>query len=47
MNGVGDAPTPVPTPVLATAADQLTGTNGAYLPGVWQQGFQVGLRHMF
>jgi predicted porin len=47
MNGVGDASNAGAYAGAGSAADQLTGTNGAYLPGVWQQGFQVGLRHMF
>ena len=47
MNGVGDAQRLGTYTGAGTAADQLTGTNGAYPAGVWQQGFQVGLRHMF
>jgi predicted porin len=47
MNGVGDASASGAYTGAGTAAEQLTGANGGYLPGVWQQGFQVGLRHMF
>jgi predicted porin len=47
MNGVGDASASGAYTGAGSAADQLTGANGAYLPGVWQQGFQVGVRHMF
>jgi predicted porin len=47
MNGVGDASNAGTYAGAGTAADQLTGTNGAYLPGVWQQGFQFGVRHQF
>jgi predicted porin len=39
MNGVGDAS-------ASGGYDRQTGS-GAYPAGVWQQGFQVGLRHMF
>jgi predicted porin len=39
MNGVGDA-------TAGGGYSTQTG-NGAYPAGVWQQGFQVGLRHMF
>ena len=47
MNGVGDASNAGTYAGAGTAADQLTGANGAYLPGVWQQGFQFGVRHQF
>ena len=47
MNGVGDASASGTYTGAGAAADQLTGANGAYLPGVWQQGFQFGVRHQF
>ena len=42
LNGVGDASTSG-----AYASQGTLGTTGAFPAGVWQQGFQVGLRHMF
>ena len=47
MNGVGDASASGGYASQGTAAEQLTGANGGYPAGVWQQGFQMGVRHMF
>ena len=47
LNGVGDASNSGGYSANGSAANQITGANGAYPAGVWQQGFQVGLRHMF
>jgi predicted porin len=47
LNGVGDGSNTGGYASNGTVADQITGANGAYPAGVFQQGFQVGLRHMF
>jgi len=47
MNGVGDASASGGYTGVGTPAQQLTGAGGAYPAGVFQQGFQIGLRHMF
>ena len=47
INGVGDASYSGGYSAQGSAADILAGTNGAHPAGVWQQGFQVGIRHMF